>query len=195
VVAGAFVAAGWIVAGWQSRRAAAILRAGRLRDTHRALYAEIGAWLAANDPDRMARDQAAMVGRMRTDVEFVPFIPHDGIGEVYRAVLTDLTVLPRSTVDFVVAFYAHMASLAALAVDMRSRRYAILSPERRIALYEDYIATRVAAVRIGLQTLRLIEIYSARGEKAARIEHARIGVAAVSSRPDADRDGFPAGTA
>ena len=42
VIAGAFVAAGWLVNGWQNRREAARLRDEKLRDVHRALFAEIG---------------------------------------------------------------------------------------------------------------------------------------------------------
>ena len=86
VIAGAFVAAGWLVNGWQNRRVAEELRHERLRDAHRALYAEIDSNLSnLLDEGRLRAGAARMARRMRRDPDFVPFVSLERHDRIFRA--------------------------------------------------------------------------------------------------------------
>ncbi len=175
VVAGFVVALGWLVNGWQNRRMDRRRRAERLRDVHRALFAEIGAWLATvGSLEQLEAGRAQMVAQMQAEPHFVPFFARVDNDRVWTAVLGEIHVLPRSSIDIVVAFYGQLASLRALVDDMRSARYAALSAERRIAVYEDYVRITRLAFDYGQVALRLIEIYAREGRAAARAEQDRM---------------------
>ncbi len=175
VVAGLVVALGWLVNGWQNRRMDRRRRAERLRDVHRALFAEIGAWLATvGSLDRLEDGRARIVAQMQADAGFVPFFARVDNDRVFAAILGEIHVLPRSSIDIVVAFYGQLAALRALVDDMRSARFAALSAARRIAVYEDYVRITRLAFDYGQVALRLIEIYSRDGHAAARAEQDRL---------------------
>ncbi|PTW49789.1 MULTISPECIES: hypothetical protein [Rhodovulum] len=175
IVAGAFVAIGWIVNGWQNRRVAAALRAERTRDVHRALYAEIASCLAnLESPEALAAYRDAMAARMREDAGFVPLIPRERNDTVFRALVAEIHILPRVTIDPVVSYYSQLFAIEAMIADMRGERFRALEPERRIAMYEDYIALKVQAFHDGHFALRMIEAFARDGRKGAMDEEARI---------------------
>jgi len=170
VIAGAFVAAGWLVNGWQNRREAARLRDEKLRDVHRALFAEIGANLAnlgsAAELDSYCEQ---IVGRMRQDDGFVPFIPKERADRVFESIVENIHILPRTSIDPVVAYYGQIERIAALADDMRGAAFAALSKERQIDMYRDYIAMKRQALAFGDYAKLLIDAY-AKGGRAGAVE-------------------------
>ena len=175
VVAGAFLAAGWIFNGWQNRRAASRLRAEKLRDYHRAIYAEIGANLANLwDTAELEGYRDQLVERMREDPSFVPFIPIERHDTVFDALIADIHILPRQTIDPIVIYYAQLKSVAALAADMRADAYARMEPARRILMYQDYIAMKVQLLAFGRYANALIDAFSRGGKEAADEKAARI---------------------
>lgn len=187
VIAGAFLAVGWLVNGWQNRRVAAALRAEKLRDYHRALYAEIGANLANLwDPARLEGYRDRMVEKMEDDADFVPFIPIERHDAVFDALIADVHILPRQTIDPIVLYYAQLKSVAALSVDMRAEGFSLLSADRRIAMYRDYIAMKVQLLAFGRYANALINAYSKGGAEAARTEARRLNTLA---RAPSDRSG------
>lgn len=171
LVAGAVVALGWLVNGWQNRRDAAKLRAERLRDVHRALFAEIGATLA-NLESEAALDahREAVVARMRAEPGFVPFVPREHGSTVYAAVVAEIHVLPRVTIDPVVAYYSQLSAIASIVEDMRGERFAALSAERQAAIFADYIEMKKQALSFGRHALALIATYAEEGKAAAERE-------------------------
>lgn len=184
VVAGGFLAVGWIFNGWQNRRAAARLRAEKLRDYHRAIYAEIGANLANLwDTPRLEGYRDRMVKRMEDDPAFVPFIPIERHDAVFDALIAEVHILPRQTIDPIVLYYAQVKSVAALASDMRAEGFAQLAQDRRIAMYRDYIAMKVQLLAFGRYANAMINAYSNGGADAARAEARRL-----SSRAQAPSD-------
>ena len=199
VIAGLFLAAGWLVNGWQNRVEARRLKAERLRDYHKALYAEIQHAIAVFWDDGNARRHAGqLVRRMRVDPGFRPFIAQERLDRVYLEVLKDIETLPRSTIDLVVAFYGHVASMGALADDLRDM--AVLpgpagglglwqgkaladargAQRRRINLYLDYFHTRERAYLQGLDALDVIRAYSEGGRTAAEAALERINSRGVA---------------
>lgn len=168
VIAGGVVAVGWVVAGWQTRREAARLRAEALRDAHKALFGEIRNACADLWAEGEADDHAAAVmARMRADPDFTPFVPREVHDRVFEALLPRLDVLPRQTIDAIVAFYALVGSIAALVEDMRGERFPTLESERRIAVYEAYVGMRQRAFTVGQNALKLIDAYARGGPTEA----------------------------
>ena len=175
VLAGAFVAVGWIVNGWQNRREAAARRAERLRDSHRAIYAEIGTNMdALGGPTVLAAHRDQLVARMRAEPEFVPFVPTERGAPIFTALTEHIHILPRVTIDPIVAYYSQMQTISAVVQDMRSERYDELASARRIAIYEDYIEMKIQAFEYGDYALRMIAAFSEGGKERAQAERQKI---------------------
>ncbi|GGL67856.1 hypothetical protein [Wenxinia marina] len=175
VIAGLFLAMGWIVNGWQNRRAAARAKAERLRDLHRAIFAEIETNLANLwDVDALNAYGAEMRARMEADETFVPFIPRERHDRLFDTIVADLSVLPRVTIDPIVKYYAQVGSIAAIAEDMRGEGFRALPQARRIPMYEDYIQMKVQALEYGRVANHLIRVFAADGKAAAEAEATRL---------------------
>ena len=167
LIAGGVVALGWIVTGWRNRAEARSLKAERLRDAHKALFAEIRTTLALfaeGGPDVTE----VVIKRMEGDPKFVPFIPKESHDQIYQAMIGQIDVLPRATIDEIVAYYSVINSLSALADDMRGEGFKNMEQPRRILLYQDYAATRTRAFRLGELALAVIAAYADGGTEAAR---------------------------
>jgi len=175
ILAGAFVAAGWIVNGWQNRREAAALRAERLRDVHRALYAEIASYLANLDSvAALGAYRDRMVARMQADADFVPMIPRERNDTIFRALIEEIHILPRVTIDPLVSYYNQLFAIEALIDDMRGERFRTLEQERRIAMYSDYIDLKIQALNDGQYALAMIAAFARGGRSEALRQESRI---------------------
>lgn len=184
IIAGAVIAGGWLTTAMFSEFNRAEAKAERMRDYHKAIYAEIGnALYTLWDEGASESYAASIIERMRDDADFIPFIPRESHDHIYDAILDDIEVLPRQTIDAIVAYYGLAKSIAALADDMRGDRFRELPAERRIMLYEDFTAMRKQAFNFGQYALALIIAFSNGGASAADAEAARI------NSQDADRSG------
>lgn len=186
VVAGGFLALGWLVNGWQNRAADRRRyleglardrerRAERIRDVHRALYAEIGAYLHnLGSEAQLDRARDSVLARMREDDLYRPLIPTEREQTIFAAIVTEIHILPRTTIDPVVLFHRQLGAIAALIEDMRSDAFRRALPWQREAIYSDYIEMKKQALRYGEYALRLITVYADHGAEAAKAEEARI---------------------
>ena len=168
LIAGFFVGLGWFVNGQLSRRSAKRLRQERLRDVQKALFAEISAYIEVLDGDQLESYGANIVRRIETGGDgtnkFVPFIPTERNDIVFRAIVADIHVLPRATIDPIVLYYSQLDAIAALIDDLRSTGYAALPAARRIAIYRDYISLKKEALDLGHAALEAIEMYDTFGQ-------------------------------
>ena len=183
VVAGGFLALGWIVTGAQNRRADVRRREERLRDYHRALFAEIAAHLGnlgTAEELRAYRDH--MLSRMM-DEGHVPLIPTERNATVYAAMMEDLSILPRVTIDPIVIYYAGLEARDALVSDMRGERFRALEPESRAEMYQDYIDMKLQTLKDGAYALDMIAAFAEGGKVAAERRRAALST----------RDGDPSG--
>ncbi|MEO0485800.1 MAG: hypothetical protein AAF092_07800 [Pseudomonadota bacterium] len=177
LIAGGVVALGWVVTGWRNRAEARALKAEKLRDAHKALFAEIRTTLSQFSEGGREVFESALE-EMRADADFVPFIPKQRHDLIFGAMVPQLDVLPRATIDEIVAYYSVIGSLAGLADDMRGEGFKAMSQTRRIALYEDYAATHVRAFRLGELALAVIAGFADGGHDAARAAADRINSSA-----------------
>ena len=168
LIAGAVVAFGWLINGWQNRREATRLRAERLRDVHKALFAEIrNACADFWDEGEADAQVARILQQMRDDPDFIPFIPREVHDRVFAAILPQIDVLPRQTIDVIVAFYGLVSSIDALVEDMRGRKFPLLQQDRRMAIYQSYADMRRRAFALGQNAMKLIDAYSKGGPSGA----------------------------
>ncbi len=172
VVGGGFVALSWLLNGWRNRRDAQRGRAERLRDVHKAIYAEIKAYVVVLNRDDLDDYAQAMVARMRQGEpgggEFIPFIPIERNETVFRAIVGEIHVLPRATIDSVVLYYSQLEAISALVEDMRSDAFVAIGVERRVKMYLDYINMKKMALEIGEVCLEVIAAYASGGKDAAQ---------------------------
>ena len=195
IVAGIVIATGWLTTAIFSELGKSRGKAERLRDYHKAIYAEIGNTLAAYYGEGRADEFAEeIVARMQAEPQFIPFIPRESHDRVFAALVGEIEVLPRQTIDAIVAYYSLVKSIGALADDMRGEGFRQLAPERRIAIYSDYAEMRRQAFAFGQYALALIKAFSEGGARAAVQvqEAARAGRLQGSpgvSSPGGDRSG------
>ena len=198
LIAGLVVALGWIANGWQNRREAARLRAEKLRDYHRAVYAEIASYLENLDSaDALAAYRDRVVATMEADPAYVPLIPRERNDTIFKALVEEISILPRVTIDPIVVYYNQLFAIEMLIEDMRGARFGILEQDRRIVMYRDYMDLKIQAFNDGHYALRMIAAFAEGGREAAVAEEARIarelGAESLSS-PDAGRSGRSRGS-
>lgn len=156
IIAGLFVAIGWWVVAFQNRRRAAELRAERVRDVQRALFAEIRAYLAVLRRDDVAAYGARIMERILNEPGYFPVIPTERNDAIFRAIVGEIHVLPRDTVDPVVLYYSQLNAIAAMIDDLRVLDVAKIGPERAAGMYRDYISMKVEAIEMGDNALEAI---------------------------------------
>lgn len=160
------MAFGWIVNGRQNRQRDAALRAERVRDVQRALYAEIRAYLAALIRDDIARYGARIAERIKTEPGYFPVIPTENYATLYSAIVTDIHVLPRATIDPVVLYYSQLVVIGAMIGDLRAIDIAKIGPERAADMYRDYIAMKLEALELGEEALKMMRLHLDGGSAA-----------------------------
>lgn len=163
VIAGSVIAAGWLTTAIFAEFGKARDKDERTRDYHKAIYAEIGNFvqnLSANDGGETLR-------RMANDKHFVPFVPREHNDQVFNAIVGNIEVLPRQSVDAIVAYYSLIKAISTLADDMRGDRFRELEPDRRQAIYSDYLDMRRQARAFGEHALALIRAFSENGTAGA----------------------------
>lgn len=156
IIAGLFVAIGWWVVAFQNRRRAAELRAERVRDVQRALFAEIRAYLAVLRRDDVAAYGARIMERILNEPGYFPVIPTERNDAIFRAIVGEIHVLPRDTVDPVVLYYSQLNAIAAMIDDLRVLDVTKIGPERAAGMYRDYISMKVEAIEMGDNALEAI---------------------------------------
>ncbi|MGH1367591.1 MAG: hypothetical protein ACRBCL_03170 [Maritimibacter sp.] len=188
LIAGGVIAGGWLTTAIFAQLDRAQDKAERLRDTHKALFAEIRHTLEAlyggGEAEEIVSD---ILARMEDDPEFAPFVPREHHDRVYLDILNGINVLPRQTIDPIVAYYSLISGMQSFAEDMRGPRFQRLEQPRRIAMYRDYALMRVRAYELGTYALKLIEKYSESEAAAdAFIAQSQARGATAPSSPDAD---------
>ena len=157
VIAGVFLSVGWWVVAWQNHRRDARHRAERVRDVQRALFAEIRAYLAALQRDDIARYGEDIAQKILLQAGYFPVIPTERNDAIFRAIVGEIHVLPRDTVDPIVLYYSQLNAIGAMIDDLRALDVGRIGAERAVAMYRDYIAMKIEAMimaETALQSIR-----------------------------------------
>lgn len=179
VIAGLFLAVGWWVVALQNRRRDAKLRQNRVRDVQRALFAEIRATVAALRREDLEHYGEAIAQRIEETPGYFPTIPTESNDAIFRAIIGEIHVLPRDTIDPIVLYYRQLDVIGAAVADLRVLDIEKIGPERAADLYRDYINFRLEALDLGEDAMIAIaQDIDGTGRSVARI-----------SNPDADPSG------
>ncbi|SMO55603.1 hypothetical protein [Paracoccus laeviglucosivorans] len=165
IIAGLFIAVGWIVAARQNRNREGKQRGERSRDIQRALLAEIRAHVATLEAQRM--DEAALRTILAGD--HVPVIPKQANDRIYVTVLKDVHLLPELIIDPVVTYYRQIAMMGAFAEALEKQ--AEKDRARAIGMFVDYLEMTEAARESGQEAMRLLMTSVFLGEEALRQAH------------------------
>ncbi|WBU63064.1 hypothetical protein [Paracoccus aerodenitrificans] len=157
MIAGLFLAAGWWVVAWQSRRRDIKQRADRVRDVQRAIFAEIRAYLAVLQRDHIAEYGAEIADRIRSEPGYFPVIPTERNDAIFLAIVAELHVLPRDTIDPVVLYYSQLNAISAMIADLRELDLERIGPKRASAMYLDYISLKLGAIELGEAAMTAIK--------------------------------------
>lgn len=154
VLAGLFLAAGWVVNGREQRRAAQALRDERVRDVLRALYSEIRAYVSQLRDDDIGAYGATIRDRILAEPGFVPVIPTERNDTMFRVVVGEIQILPDATIHSVVLYYSQLVAIEAMIGDLRALDPARIAPPRVAAMYGDYLLMKIDAAQLGAAALR-----------------------------------------
>jgi hypothetical protein len=158
-LAGLFVAAGWLVNGWQNRRIAAALRDERVRDVLRALYSEIRAYVAVLRRDAVGTSGAEICRRIRHEPGFAPIVPSERNDTMFAAVVSEINVLPDGAIHSVVLYYSQLVAIVAMIEDLRALDIAAVGSDRAADMFADFLQMKIEAVELGADALRDIAEY------------------------------------
>lgn len=155
IIAGLFVAVGWIVNGAQNRRAAARLRREQREDVQRALVAEIKHYLEVLETEDVDAAWAAMQPRIAAG--YVPFLPTEANDMVFQSVLDNIHILPKTVIDPVVKYYSQLKAIEMQIGDSRLSAFVdgtdADSRARREAVYEEYLGMKARARKYAYDAL------------------------------------------
>lgn len=133
---------------WE-RREARRLRWAQIADIQRALLAEVEAHVYQLRLNDLQAHRREMLERMEREPDFVVMVPSETHATIFRALLPQIHLLPGPVVEPVSLYYSQIITVAHLADDIRSDRYAGISPDRRAAIYGHFIEMKVEALRMG----------------------------------------------
>ena len=139
-------------------------RKERVQDIQIALLAEIRAYVAVLNRDRLDEFEKTMVKRMQNDETFVPFIPREKNDTVFQAILSDIYILPESSIDPIVVYYSQIVAIAEMAQDMRTKVFALLATNRRIDVYQNFIAMKQEAIVLGTEAEIMLNLHIRSGD-------------------------------
>ncbi len=162
VLAGLFVAVGWIVNGAQNRADAQRLRRERRDDVQRALVAEIKHYLEVLEGEDLNAAWEAMQPRIASG--YVPFLPTEDNDMVFQSVLADIHILPKTVIDPVVKYYSQLKAIEAQIADSRLDAFVSGTDEdsirRREISYFEYLQMKQRAKTYADRTLREMGVTS-----------------------------------
>jgi len=156
VLAGLFVAVGWIVNGAQNRADARRLRRERRDDVQRALVAEIKHYLEVLEGEDLNAAWEAMQPRIASG--YVPFLPTEDNDMVFQSVLADIHILPKTVIDPVVKYYSQLKAIEAQIADSRLDAFVTGADQdsirRREISYFEYLQMKQRAKTYANRALR-----------------------------------------
>ena len=99
--------------------------------------------------DHIAEYGAEIAHRIETEPGYFPVIPTEHNDAIFRAIVGELHVLPRDTVDPIVLYYSQLNAIAAMIADLRALDPAKIGAARASAMYRDYISMKLGAIELG----------------------------------------------
>ncbi len=141
IVSGLVSAAGWFVNSWQARELEQRRRDEKVRDFQAALRAEIESDLENMKVIDRGRLLQQVDDSYKADPKYTPFVPRLASNVVFDAIVSEIHVLPGSTITPVIDYARLRQTLERFTEDLRSADFKHLPSQRQFTMYEDYLAT------------------------------------------------------
>ncbi|SEW24157.1 hypothetical protein SAMN04488515_1789 [Cognatiyoonia koreensis] len=187
LIAAIAIAAGWLAPFLLQEYRRADERDERIRDMHRAIYADVGSFLENfYSSDDLERYLDTIKSELEKDGNYIPFIPVPRRSLMYQSLTGQVHILPRVTIDLIVLFYAQVDNVADFVENMNSDAFRRVPAARRALAYADYVAMLDFARFLGVSTQQVVAAYDKEGPRVAKAlsEHLK-----SPSNPAADRSG------
>lgn len=167
VIAGLFLAVGWLVVAAQNRRRDAKLRAERVSDLQRALLAEIRAHVVALENQRLDLREANGVIRRIREQGFIQMLPDNSNDRIFSAIIAEVHILPALVIDPVVTYYRQIALMRSFEAQLPE--LAARNGERAADMFADYLELSEVAREAGYGAIRTL-LASLHGGDSAILE-------------------------
>ena len=105
VVAGVFVAVGWVFNGYQNRKRERRRRLERMQDVQTALIAEIDHYIVTLKQFDLSASWSRIVTAMEDDMSYIPVVPSERNDTIFSALIAEIHVLPEPVIQPVVGYY------------------------------------------------------------------------------------------
>jgi hypothetical protein len=159
---------GWYVASLRDRRADDRRRREKQDDMATALMAEITHYrdaLTFFDLDEVWETVSA---EMAEDETYMPVIPSERNDTIFRAILSEIHILPEDVIQPVTRYYNQVFAIDAIIEDLRSATFRQEPYRTRIAAYTDYISLKKQALVDGGSAINALSAHlSPAGARAA----------------------------
>lgn len=189
-IAAVVVASGWVVSFLLQEYRRADERDERIRDMHRAIYADVASYIEAlQGPEALSRDLQVYLDRLEVNPSWVPVLSPPRHSKMFTALSGQIHVLPRVTIDLIVLFYSQIETIAAFVDNMNGDRFTALEADRRAVAYRDYFAMLEFAYRLGDATQRVVSAYDKEGAAAAKTLAESLRSEPTLNNPGADPSG------
>lgn len=162
VVAGLFVAVGWIYNGHRNRLRERRRRREKMQDVQTALIAEIDHYVMSLKLFDLSASWGRIVGAMEDDAKYIPVVPSERNDTVFTALISEIHILPEPVIQPVVGYYNQVFAVDAIIDDLRSGLFREMDQVQRIGMYTDYIAMKQEALARGETALRALRISTGR---------------------------------
>lgn len=165
VVAGVFVAVGWVFNGYQNRKRERRRRLERMQDVQTALIAEIDHYIVTLKQFDLSASWSRIVTAMEDDMSYIPVVPSERNDTIFSALIAEIHVLPEPVIQPVVGYYNQVFAVDAIIDDLRSDLFREMDQIQRIGMYTDYIALKQEALARGEVALRALRVSTGRTVK------------------------------
>lgn len=206
MIAGGFLALGWVFTHALTIRRDRSARAERVRDVQGALYAEIRVYTDTLESQVLPLYGAQVEGQILNRPGFFPVIPTESNDRIFSAIVEDIHVLPFDVVGPVVRYYYQLSVIAAMVADLRALKLAEIGPERAARMYRHYIEMKIEAIGLGTEAMQFLRAHLNGGDlsladliagrEKTRLSQTKAGpeawLAAEKTRRDAETSGVSA---
>jgi hypothetical protein len=165
IIAGLFVAVGWVFNGYQNRKRERRRRLERMHDVQTALIAEIDHYVVTLKQFDLSTSWSRIVTAMEEDAKYIPVVPSERNDTVFSALIAEIHVLPDPVIQPVVGYYNQVFAVDAIIDDLRSDLFREMDQVQRIGMYTDYIALKQEALARGEVALRALRVSTGRATK------------------------------
>lgn len=165
IIAGLFVAVGWVFNGYQNRKRERRRRLERMQDVQTALIAEIDHYVVTLKQFDLSASWSRIVTAMEEDAKYIPVVPSERNDTVFSALIAEIHVLPEPVIQPVVGYYNQVFAVDAIIDDLRSELFREMDQVQRIGMYTDYIALKQEALARGEAAVRALRKSTGRTAK------------------------------